>query len=73
MNIKISVLDLIDLQAAIRRSKYWLEEQRQFAEKHNMVKSLEVYTMDIKRGEALYQKLEQAFDEAYPPSKGDAA
>ena len=73
MKITIGILELIDLQSALRRASRYTEDALEYSERENLTKSVEVYQRDLENYQALHQKLEAAFDEAYPPAKDTAA
>jgi len=75
MKISIDVIELIDLQSALRRAKHYTNDALEWSKKENMTKSIKVYERDFQKYEELIQKLEAAFDAAYPPpaKKDDAA
>lgn len=73
MKITIGILELLDLQSSLRRACLYTQDALEWAEKHGLSKSVEVYQRDLENYQALNQKLEAAFDEAYPPAKESAA
>ena len=67
LNVKIDILELIDLQTALRRANRYTEEILEWARQRELEQSIEVWNRDIKNFNALHQKLNAAFDAAYPP------
>jgi len=73
MKITIDILELVDLQSALRRAEHYTNEVLSWAEDRNLPKSVEIYKLDLERYSALSKKLEAAFDEAYPPPAEEIA
>lgn len=73
MDLQINVMELIDLQQALRRSERFTNQAIEFSERNGLTQSVKVYKQELERSAELYQKLEQLFDKHYPASSDDAA
>ena len=73
MQFSIGVMELIDLQQALRRSDRATKQFLEFADRNGLTDSVKVYKQELERSAELYQQLEQLFDKHYPASSGDAA
>lgn len=73
MQFTIGIMELIDLEQALRRSDRTTKQFMEFAEKHDLTESVKVYKEELVRSAALYQRLEDLFNEHYPPASSDAA
>ena len=73
INVKIDIIELIDLQSALRRASRYTEDTLDWAKQQQMGKSIEIWERDLKNFQALHQKLEKAFDAVYPPPKKETA
>lgn len=73
MDLQINILELIDLQQALRRSDRFTDQAKEFSERNGLTESVKVYEKELERSAELYQKLEQLFDKHYPASSSDAA
>jgi len=73
MQFSIGVMELIDLQQALRRSDRTTKQFLEFADRNGLTDSVKVYKQELERSAELYQQLEQLFDKHYPASSSDAA
>jgi len=69
MNFKVTVVDLLHLQASLRRSSRWVKEQMEILDESQMPETFKCFRMDLENYEDLNKRLEACFDEHYPPNE----
>ena len=69
MKIELTLLELLDLQTALRRAERWTKNSLEMLPAEHYPSSREVLMSNLQDFSALHEKLEAAFDERYPPDQ----
>ena len=69
MKIELTLLELLDLQTALRRAERWTQNSLEVLPAEHYPNSREVLMSNLDNFSALHEKLEAVFNEQYPPEQ----